>query len=121
MDFKHIKELLKQYQNGSKIDFSVVNELAMAEIEDVLNHFVPDGELQGREYVAYNPTRDDGELGSFKFNIETGKWADFATDDVGGDIVSYVKYTQELETQSEAAIEILKFLASSDCHSTGAA
>ena len=33
-----------------------------------------------REYVALNPTRADKRAGSFKINLQTGRWADFAAD-----------------------------------------
>ena len=43
-------------------------------------------------YVALNPTRNDRRPGSFKINIRTGRWCDFATGDRGGDPVSLVAY-----------------------------
>ena len=44
--------------------------------------------MEGHEYVARNPTRADRRPGSFKINLRTGRWADFATGDKGGDPVS---------------------------------
>ncbi|WP_321911057.1 phage/plasmid primase, P4 family [Burkholderia cepacia] len=90
----------------------------MNEIGDVLDHFIPDGQWNGSEYVACNPTRDDYEPGSFKFNAGNGYWADFATDASGGDIISYIKYIGKYEFQSEAAIAILRFLAGNDSESS---
>ena len=37
---------------------------------------------------AFNPRRADRHLGSFQINVRTGKWADFATGDRGGDLIS---------------------------------
>lgn len=112
--------LLKQYEaQPSTIDFSIVNERAMNEIENVLDHFIPDGQWKGSEYVACNPTRNDYEPGSFKFNTNTGRWSDFATDDSGGDIISYVKYISGYEFQSDAALAILRFLADGNSESPG--
>jgi hypothetical protein len=52
--------------------------------------------------VARNPTRADRRAGSFKVNTVTGRWADFATGDAGGDPVSLYAYINGL-TQSNAA------------------
>ena len=42
--------------------------------------------------MARNPTRPDRRPGSFKINLTTGRWADFATGDRGGDPVSLAAY-----------------------------
>src|SRR5690554_3578499 len=68
----------------------------------ILTRVLPGGVLDGREYVALNPRRSDGRRGSFKINIDTGKWADFATGDRGGDLISLVAYVYAIR-QSEAA------------------
>jgi hypothetical protein len=52
--------------------------------------------------VVLNPIRADRRLGSFKINIRTGRWADFATCDKGGDPVSLVAYLEGV-SQGEAA------------------
>ena len=43
---------------------------------------------RGHEWVAKNPTRADRHAGSFSVNLRSGKWADFATGDKGGDVVA---------------------------------
>lgn len=48
-----------------------------------LQKLLPNGELQGKQYVALNPTRYDRHLGSFTINTETMVWTDFATNDKG--------------------------------------
>jgi hypothetical protein len=45
----------------------------------LLAQWLPDGKREGREWVARNPTRPDTHLGSFKTNLDTGIWCDFAT------------------------------------------
>jgi hypothetical protein len=52
--------------------------------------------------VALNPRRADCRLGSFKVNLNTGRWADFATGDRGGDLISLLAYLQGV-SQTEAA------------------
>jgi hypothetical protein len=56
----------------------------------------------GHEWQALNPTRPDKNLGSFSINIRTGRWADFATGDAGGDPVSLAAYCFNT-TQADAA------------------
>ncbi len=63
---------------------------------------LPDGRLVGREYTARNPTRADMRLGSFRNNVNSGRWADFATGDKGGDVVSLAAYLSGTG-QAEAA------------------
>ncbi len=53
----------------------------------LIPQWLPNGKREGREWVARNPTRSDGSPGSFKVNLDTGRWADFATGDKGGDLV----------------------------------
>jgi hypothetical protein len=69
----------------------------------------PNGRRSGREYEALNPKRNDRSLGSFRINLETGRWADFATGDAGGDFVSLVAYLLDLR-QSEAALRLVAIL-----------
>ena len=66
---------------------------------------LPDGYSEGNEWVSRNPTRNDGRPGSFKVNLTTGVWSDFATGDKGGDIIDLVAYL-ERKSKVEAAREI---------------
>jgi hypothetical protein len=38
------------------------------------------------------PRRADKSPGSFSVNLKTGKWADFAVGDKGGDLISLAAY-----------------------------
>ena len=67
----------------------------------VLYRWLPGGKVVGQEYDVINPLRDDHTTGSFRVNIHTGKWADFATDAKGGDLVSLYAYLNCL-SQSDA-------------------
>lgn len=84
------------------MDFETINRSALARASELLGHWLPDGRLVGREYIARNPTRNDCRPGSFKVNTETGEWSDFATDDRGGDLISLYAYLQGC-SQSDAA------------------
>jgi len=69
------------------------------------------GQFAGDEFIARNSRRNDENPGSFKINVKTGRWGDFATGDGGGDLVSYYAYIKELKEahahpQQEAAKRI---------------
>jgi hypothetical protein len=91
------------------IAFETVNRAAMAALPAVLARLVPGGKVLGREYTALNPTRADRRPGSFKVNIRTGRWSDFATGDKGGDPISLVAYLERC-SQSNAAIWLATML-----------
>ena len=69
-----------------------VASAALNSIDSVLNHWCAGGKREGHEYVALNPNRTDSKTGSFKINLTTGAWADFAVDVSGGDLVALVTY-----------------------------
>ncbi len=94
---------------SGSIDFAAVNAAALARWPDVLRRWLPDGRIEGREYVARNPTRADRRPGSFKINVVTGRWADFSSGDRGGDLVSLAAYLGGI-SQSEAARELAAML-----------
>ncbi len=88
-----------------RIDFGRVNAAALAHAERVVRGLLPDGRRDGAEWVARNPLRQDRRPGSFKVNVRTGKWGDFATGDRGGDLVSLAAYVAGV-SQREAAIRL---------------
>ncbi len=77
--------------NG-RIDFGAINAAALAELPALLSRWLPGGRQVGHEFVVRNPKRADKRAGSFKVNTRTGRWADFATGDAGGDVVSLAAY-----------------------------
>ena len=84
------------------LDFSEINRAALAVLPLLLTRWAPGGIVRGTEYVARNPTRSDRRSGSFSVNVRTGRWADFATGDKGGDVVSLAAYLSGTG-QAEAA------------------
>jgi hypothetical protein len=82
--------------------FAAVNEAALRRLPEILERWLPDGRVVGKEYVARNPLRHDRRPGSFKIHVRTGRWADFATGDRGGDPVSLAAYLFGL-SQAQAA------------------
>ena len=90
-------------RRNAPVDFGTVNAAARACLPALVERWLPDGQRKGREWVALNPLRVDRRLGSFKVNLVTGKWADFALDDArGGDPVSLAAYLSG-QSQSDAA------------------
>jgi hypothetical protein len=92
-----------------KIAFARVAATARAQGRSIVSRWLPKGRLEGAEWIALNPTRGDARAGSFKINLRTGSWADFATGDRGGDLVSLAAYLFRLK-QAEAALRVADML-----------
>jgi hypothetical protein len=91
------------------INFRRVAEEAAAHSQTILERWLPDGRREGGEWVARNPRRADARLGSFKVNLRTGLWCDFATDDRGRDLIALAAYLFDLP-QDEAARQVADML-----------
>jgi hypothetical protein len=91
------------------IDFAEVNRAAHSDIRGVLARFLPGGKVIQNEYVALNPHRADRHFGSFRINLRTGKWADFASCDCGGDLISLVAFVDNV-SQLDAALLLARML-----------
>jgi hypothetical protein len=91
------------------VDFDGVNAAALAALPSLLPRWLPNGRVMGREYVALNPHRNDRHLGSFRINLRTGRWGDFATDDRGGDPISLLAFLDGC-SQLEAARRLAAML-----------
>ena len=87
--------------------FSDLNARLMPHFASLVTQWLPSGKREGHEWVSLNPTRNDKKAGSFRINMNTGKWADFATNDNGGDAISLYAYLQGME-QIEAAKELAR-------------
>jgi hypothetical protein len=91
------------------VNFDYINGCALRAFPALLERWLSGGRREGCEYVAPNPMRLDRHLGSFRINLRTGRWADFATGDRGGDVVSLAAYLAHLK-QSEAAEKLAHML-----------
>ncbi len=74
------------------IDFKEINDAALQQINYLVPQWLPHGKQQGPEWIATNPTRTDAKPGSFKVNMNTGFWSDFATNESGKTIGSLYHY-----------------------------
>jgi hypothetical protein len=91
------------------IDFEAINRAALSALPALLARWLPRGQQRGRRWHARNPTRDDRHLGSFSVDLVTGRWADFATGDTGGDVINLYAYLRGIR-QAEAARELARML-----------
>ena len=82
--------------------FLELQRASLPDLKRLVVAWLPNGRLEGNEWVAVNPRRTDRSLGSFKINLRTGQWSDFATGDRGGDAISLLAYLRGL-SQMEAA------------------
>jgi len=93
----------------NSINFDAINAAARACLPALLSRWLPDGRIRNGEWVALNPTRNDRKPGSFTINVRSGKWADFATGDRGGDVISLVAYLSRC-SQLDAARQLAGYL-----------
>lgn len=93
----------------ASIDFPHVARSALSSSVSICQRWLPDGRLDGKEWVARNPRRLDHSAGSFKVNISTGRWSDFATGDHGGDLISLCAFLFGLD-QPEAARKLARMI-----------
>jgi putative DNA primase/helicase len=91
------------------IDFQAIAQAAVQNALPLLQSWLPDGRQSGVEFRAKNPRRDDRKVGSFAINTQTGRWADFATGDAGGDLISLYAYLHSC-SQVNAARELASIL-----------
>lgn len=70
----------------SDIDFSGLAHSLLFRVRELCAEWLPGGKVIGNEYTCANI--NGGEGSSFKVNLNTGKWADFAAGSKGGDLIS---------------------------------
>jgi hypothetical protein len=92
-----------------RVAFRRIADAALDHADTIARRWLPDGRREGAEWVSLNPSRNDRNRGSFKLNLETGAWSDFATGDRGGDLISLAAYLFRTR-QGEAALRIADML-----------
>jgi hypothetical protein len=88
--------------SSRRIAFSRIAADALHSADLILRRWLPDGRRNGVEYVGRNPKRVDRHLGSFKINLRTGRWADFAVGATGGDLIALAAYLYGLDQRAAA-------------------
>ena len=95
-------------------DYQAINRAALSELPFLVARWLPGGKMQGREWVARNPRRSDKNPGSFRVNMQSGRWADFAqTEARGGDVIALAAYLANIP-QHEAARNLAAMLGLSE-------
>lgn len=99
---------------GSKfrrIDFQRIGDTALGNAPWIVQRLLPHGRRFGHEWVALNPNRADKHLGSFKINLASGKWKDFAIQSASGsDLISLAAYVLR-SSPREAALCLAQMLS----------
>lgn len=90
-----------------RLNFTAIAQAALGQSENFVPRWLPDGRCVGQEWIAKNPRRADRTLGSFRINLRTGKWADFATGDKGGDLIALLAFLRGI-SQGQAARELMR-------------
>jgi putative DNA primase/helicase len=94
---------------AARVDFRNVSSAALDALDLIIPKLLPGGYRSGDEWICRNPTRADGRPGSFKVNMRSGVWSDFATGDKGGDAIDLMVYL-EGKTKLDAARELSTML-----------
>ena len=83
-----------------EISFTDINSKLLLDVQGFLLKILPNGKIKGNSFSCGDLSGGAGK--SLKVDIKTGKWSDFATGDVGGDLISLYAAVRGL-TQIEAA------------------
>ena len=86
--------------------FDRLNATLLPQLPSLVKQWLPTGRAAGAEWTALNPRRNDRRPGSFRVNLRSGRWADFATGERGGDPVSLYAYLFTGGRQGAAAKEL---------------
>jgi hypothetical protein len=95
---------------GPTVAYETIAAAALPHLQTLVRRWLPGGRREGNEWVVLNPRRADRRPGSFKINLRTGRWADFATADRGGDVISLAAHLHGL-SQLEAAQKLAGMLS----------
>jgi hypothetical protein len=85
-----------------RVSFQTISAAALVHLPALVKRWLPEGRRRGNEWVSRNPTRADRKPGSFKINLRSGRWADFATGARGGDVISLAAYLFRLSQVAAA-------------------
>jgi putative DNA primase/helicase len=89
------------------LDFAAINREALNRYPVLLEQLLPGGVVRGNEYVCASLNGGAGE--SCSVNLTTGKWAEFAGNEKGGDCISLWAAARGVN-QGEAARELAEEL-----------
>jgi putative DNA primase/helicase len=94
--------LRRRRPRSQSISIDKIASAAHSRLFRLVPHWLPCGRRVGNDWVVRNSTRNHNATVSFKINLHTGIWEDFATGAKGGDAVSLLANLHFL-SQQEAA------------------
>lgn len=89
------------------IDFESLNRDLLSQVRLLLPAWLPAGKLVGQEFCCGSLRGEVGD--SLKVNINTGIWADFASNDKGGDLISLyaaINGLSQIESAQQLVVKI---------------
>jgi putative DNA primase/helicase len=87
------------------IQFTALAEALLASADRLVPLWLPDGDQQGHEYKC--ASLSGGKGSSCSVNLTNGRWADFASDEQGGDLLSLYAAIHGL-SQAKAAVQVAR-------------
>lgn len=87
------------------IKFADLSEALLSRIDTLVPAWLPGGVMRGHEYVCGSLQGGSGT--SCSINMTTGQWADFASDEKGGDLISLYATMHGL-TMGKAALQVAR-------------
>lgn len=87
------------------IQFAALAEALLTSADRLVPLWLPDGERRGHEYVC--GSLSGGKGSSCSVNLVNGRWADFASDEQGGDLLSLYAAIHGL-SMAKAAVQVAR-------------
>ena len=87
------------------INFAALADALLARVEQLLPQWLPGGIVRGHEYVCGSLSGGSGS--SCSINLVNGKWADFANDEKGADLIGLYAAINGL-TMGKAAVQVAR-------------
>ena len=91
-------------------EYERIKDAANRRAPEIVARWLSDGRKIGKHWEARNPTRNDQNPGSFKINLSTGQWYDFATGEGGQHIISLGKYLHGERSLYETAENVSRMI-----------
>ena len=95
------------------INFERLAQSLLSRIREILPNWLSGGRIVGHEYTCGSIQGGPGD--SCKVNLNTGKWADFASTGKGGDLISLyaaIKGVSQIESAKELSGEFVSVISS---------
>src|SRR5690606_41165414 len=100
----------RRWPMAERIDFAAIADAALTRASVLVPQWLPGGRREGHEWRCGSIRGEPGT--SFAVNLDTGAWADFASDsDRGGDLIALYAAIFTDGDQGKAARELAQSLA----------